>query len=461
MRPLALQDAAWLMIESPERPMHVGGPMLFRPPPDVDATTWVQETVAHALQYREVRAPMNRKLVRPHGLLGASYAWMTDDDIDLTYHVRHIALPQPGRIRELLSFVSREHASLLDRHRPLWEMTLIEGLADGRVALYTKIHHSLLDGVAAVRQILSSFSTDPSVRDMPPPWSTGDPAVAQRERSRPNPLTGLVRGVSGGVGTALSTAGALRELGGQMIASVADPAEVAPFQAPRSMLNVPLSASRRVVAQSYDLERILAVKRAAGVTVNDVVLAMCGSALRAYLLANDALPDRPLIALVPVDIRTDDGDEGNAISFLLANLATHLSDPLDRLALIHDSMDAGKRRLLGMTSGERLQYGIALAAPLIAGQLTGLSSTVRPLYNVILSNVPGPPEPLYWNGARLDGIYPASLIADGFALNITQTSYAGSMEFGVTADRQKVPSVQRIIDHLEDALAELEKVTGV
>jgi diacylglycerol O-acyltransferase / wax synthase len=452
MRPLAIQDAAWLTIERPQRPMHVGGLMLFEPPADA-ADTWLQEVVTRSLGYPEMRPPMNRKLRHPYGRLG-TFSWV-DTEVDLTYHVRHLALPRPGRIRELLSLVSRLHANLLDRHRPLWELYLIEGLDDGRIALYGKFHHSLLDGVAATRQILASFSPDPAARDLPPPWATrGDDGNRQQHGGRP--LPGLLRTVGAGVTTSLSTVGAMRAMAGQLIAAVGDEAEVAPFQAPPSMLNVPLTASRRFVAQSYPLERLRRVAKTAGVTLNDVFLAMCGGALRGYLESHDALPSSPLIALVPVNIRTDDSDEGNAITFLLANLGTHLADPLERLRLVHDSMDAGKRRLGGMTQAERLQYGIALAAPLIVGQLTGMSTHLRPLYNVVISNVPGPTQPLYWNGARLSGIYPLSLIADGFALNITQTSYAGSMEFGVTADRQRLPKVQRLIDHLEDALAAME-----
>lgn len=460
VRPLAIQDAAWLLLESRERPMHVGGPMLFTPPAGSDAE-WIADTVSRALQFTAPRPPFDRRLVRPYGRLG-SYAW-TETEVDLTYHVRHLALPQPGRIRELLSLVSRLHGSLLDRHRPLWEIYLIEGLADGRVALYSKIHHSMLDGVAAVRQILASFSPDPEVRDLPPPWAADRSAeqAAARTPVAMGPLGTVLKGLKKGTTAGLATAGALRSLTGQTLSSLNEGSpEVAPFAAPPSMLNVALTGSRRVVAQSYDLDRIKAVKDAAGVTLNDVVMAMSGSALRAYLASHDALPDRPLIAYVPVNIRTDDSDEGNAISFLLANLGTHLADPLDRLGVVHASMDAGKRRLQGMTPAERLQYGIALSAPMIAGQLTGMGGRMRPEFNVVISNVPGPRETLYWNGARLDGLYPASLLTDGQALNITQTSYAGSMEFGITADRQRLPSVQRMIDHLEDALAELEKATG-
>lgn len=460
MRRLALPDAAWLLIESPERPMHVGGIMLFEPP-EAAPPTWVQDVVGRAFEHTEVRPPMNRRLSRPYGLLG-SYAW-AEDEVDLSYHVRHLALPAPGRIRELFSLVSRLHGSLLDRHRPLWELYLVEGLADGRVALYGKFHHSMMDGVAAIRQILSSFSFDAAARDLPPPWAARAGAgTGQQPRERPatNPLA-LTRTLATGVlAQAWSSVAVARAFAQQIIARLEHEAEVVPFEAPGSMLNVPLTGSRRIVAQSYDFGRIRAVATAADVTVNDVVLAMCGGALRAYLESHDALPDRPLIAFVPVNIRDDESGEGNAITFMLANLATHLADPGGRLALVHASTSAAKARLERMSRTDRLNYGIALSAPLILGQLTGLSRVAPPLFNVVVSNVPGPPDPLYWNGAKLDGLYPASLLTDGFALNISQTSYAGSMDFGITADRKALPRIQRLIDHLADALADLEKATG-
>lgn len=459
MNKLALPDAAWLAIESPDRPMHVGGPLLFKPPPDAEPT-WVKGIVEQALRHTTVRPPMNRRLRHPYGRFGL-YEWV-DAEVDLTYHVRHLALPKPGRIRELLSLVSRLHGSLLDRHRPLWEMYLIEGIEDGRVALYSKVHHSLMDGVAGVRQILSAFSPDPDERDLPPPWAARPDAGKRTppDADSRDPLTLLGATLSGLVNQATSSLGVALAFIDQVAASMSNEAETMPFQAPSSMLNVPLTAARRIVAQSYDLDRIKAVAKASQTTVNDVVLAMNGGALRAYLESHNGLPERPLIALVPVNIRDDETDEGNAISFLLANLATHVADPLDRLKLVHDSMAAGKQRLSRMSRTARQNYGIALAAPLILGQLTGLATKVRPLYNVVISNVPGPPERLYWNGAELDGLYPASLLADGFALNITQASYAGNMEFGITADRQALPRIQRLIDHLEDALADLEKASG-
>lgn len=235
-----------------------------------------------------------------------------------------------------------------------------------------------------------------------------------------------------------------------------------PFQAPRTMLNVRLTSTRRFVAQDYSLDRIRGVARGTGSTVNDVVLAMCGGALRAYLQTHDALPDDPLIGFVPVSIRPADGsDRGNALSFVFANLGTHLDDPVDRLALVKRSMDAAKARMSRMTAAELTDYAIAITSPLVLGNLTGLSGrTRRPLFNVTISNVPGPTETLYWNGAEMQGIYPASLLQDGYALNITQTSYRDQMAFGITADRAALPRVQRLIDHLDEELTALEKATA-
>lgn len=467
MRLLQPQDAAWLLIESADRPMNVGGVALLEPPAGA-APTWARDALVNRmLEFTDVQPPLNRRLRRPHGRLGL-FEW-EDVDVDLTHHVRHLALPAPGRIREMLSLVAQLHSPLLDRHRPLWEVYVIEGIADGRVAVYTKFHHSLMDGVSAMAQMLAPLSRSPDDRDLPPPWAVPrQRGSAQDGSGGGDPLSRLAA-IAGGtgrtarslLGQAMSSLRVTRAFGEQLTAAVRTEHEVMPFQAPPSMLNVPLTAARRFVAQSYDLARLKAVAKAAGVTLNDVTLAMCGGALRAYLEWQQALPDRPLVALVPVDIRSGQGHEGNALSLLLANLGTHVADPLDRLSLIHESMDSGKQRLRRMNPAARQNYGLALAAPLVLGQLTGMSTRLPPLYNVIVSNLPGPTEPLYLNGARLDGTYPVGLVADGLALNITQTSYAGQMEFGLLADRDALPRMQRLIDDLEDALAGLERALGV
>ncbi len=461
---LPLTDAAWLLIESRERPMHVGGLQLFTRPDDAPPD-WLHTVVGRAMQDQVVATPYDLVLKEPYGRLG-TFAF-EPGDVELAYHVRHIALPQPGRIRELLSYCSNVHAATMDRHRPLWEVSLIEGVEGDRFALYTKVHHSLLDGVAAMRQVVKAFSEDSSARNMPAPWATQVEAATSRELSgdasstlNPTAMFGAAASAATGIVGAVGAAfGATRALGDQFVQSRKHAAEVVPFQAPRTIINQRLTATRRFVAQDYSLSRIKAVGKATGSTVNDVVLAMCSTALREYLLSHDALPEQPLIAMVPVSIRPADGpDHGNALSFVMANLGTHLDDPGERLELVRDSMNAAKRRMSKMSKAELVNYAIAITSPLILGNLTGMSGRFAPLFNVTISNVPGPRNTLYWNGAEMQGLYPASLLQDGYALNITQTSYRDQMAFGITADRSRLPSVQRIIDHLEDGLVELEKL---
>lgn len=460
---LPLFDAAWLLMESRERPMHVGGLQLFDRPADAPED-WLQQVALRAMEFDRPRPPFDQVLKEPYGRLG-TFA-LEPDEVEIAYHVRHLALPAPGRIRELLSFCSNVHSHTLDRHRPLWEMYLIEGIEEDRVALFTKVHHSLLDGVAAMRQMLQAFTPDPDDRDLPPPWATRpEEPAGQRPTDDPGPA-GVLRRAGrsvGRVGAATGAAlGAGRALVDQALRARHDEAEVLPFQAPATMMNVRLTSARRFVAQDYSLDRIRAVARSTDSTVNDVVLAMCGGALRSYLQAHDGLPDEPLIGFVPVSIRPDDdSDRGNALSFVLCNLGTHLPDPLDRLALVRRSMDAAKARMRGMSAAELADYAIALTSPLVVGNVLGISGRFRrPIFNVVVSNVPGPREQLYWNGARMSGLYPASLLQDGYALNITQTSYGDQMAFGITADRTALPSVQRLIDHLADELDALEAAGG-
>ena len=233
------------------------------------------------------------------------------------------------------------------------------------------------------------------------------------------------------------------------------------YPAPDTIFNTRLTASRRFVAQSYDMDRFRHAAKAADATINDVVLAVCGDALRRFLMDRGELPDESLTALVPVSVRPTDGpDDGNALSATLTTLATDTHDPVLRLERVKASMDKAKERMRTMTRSQLSTYGTLLFGPVLAGQLTGTAGQIPPMFNVLISNVPGPEVPLYWNGARVDGMYPMSLLFDGYALNITQTSYAGSFEFGITADRRAVPQMQRLIDHLEDSLTALETHLG-
>ncbi len=456
MRPMPITDALFLLGEVREKPLHVGALQLFRPPEGVGPDV-VRDTYRTAIERGEVAPLFRRYPKRTLKGLGP-WAWAQDDDLDLEYHVRHSALPHPGRIRELLALVSRLHGTLLDRNRPLWEMHIIEGLADGRVAVYSKVHHSLLDGVSAIRWMVRGLSTDPDERDMPPPW-------APRDRPRPStPPGGATDAVRGLARDAVEGGKAVGEAGVAALRTVAraveDRAASLPYQAPRTMLNVPITGARRFAAQSWDLERIRAVAGALGGSVNDVVLAMSSGALRHYLRDQGELPDQPLVAAVPVSLRDPDDDspgDGNAVGVVLCNLGTHLADPLARFELIHRSMRDSKAQLRGLGPMAVILLSAINFGPVALGPLFRYELLAKPAFNVIISNVPGPEEQLHWNGAHMEGIYPVSIPYDGQALNITVTSYAGSLEFGLIGCRRRVPHLQRMLDHLEDTLTELER----
>ncbi len=229
------------------------------------------------------------------------------------------------------------------------------------------------------------------------------------------------------------------------------------------MFNVPIGGARRVAAQSWPLERIRNVKQAAGTTVNDVVLAMCAGALRQYLLEQKALPDTPLIAMVPVSLRTEaDADSGgNMTGVVLCNLATDADDPAKRLEAISISMHNNKKVFSQLPRVQALALSAMMIAPLGLAALPGFVSSAPPPFNIVISNVPGAREPLYWNGARLDGNYPLSIALDGQAVNITLANNADNLDFGLVGCRRSVPHLQRLLGHLEDSLKELERAIGV
>ena len=452
MKLMSPMDSMFLIGESREHPMHVGGLQLFTPP-DGAGPEFMLEIYAAMLACGDIQ-PAFRK--HPAKRIGGftNMAWEFDDDIDIEYHVRRSALPTPGRVRELLELTSRLHGTLLDRHRPLWESHMIESPTDGRFAVYTKVHHALVDGVSALKLMQRSLSTDPSETEIRVPWALA-PAPRRREEARPKMRSRLSRAKASFGAFSPSTLSSIR-------VGLREQQLTLPYRAPRTMLNVPIGGARRCAAQSWSLERIQTVKDAAGATVNDVVLAMCAGALRAYLIDLNALPETPLIATVPVNVRTEnDPGGGNAVSTVLCNLATHLDDPAKRLEAIHTSMQENKKVLAQMPRAQAMALGmLVLALPVVSG-LLGFRRAAPPPYNITISNVPGSREPLYWNGARLDGNYPLSIALDGQALNITVASSANTLDFGLVGCRRSVPHLQRLLGHLEAALTDLEQALAV
>lgn len=435
----------FLRLERRNQPMHVGGLQLFALPDDADSG-YVHRLVEQARARNTLEPPFDKRLKYRFG----QPFWIDDHDFDMEYHVRHLALPAPGTIRDLLALVSMLHGALLDRARPLWEIYIIEGVTDNRFAVYTKFHHSMMDGVSAMRLLRRFLSTDPEADDFRVPWQL-PPSSAGRPGSIPAGLGMLHSGYR----QAAALPAAARSLYNAWHDARHDPDFAGPNQAPACMLNREVSGSRRFAAQGYSLTRIRDVADAYGVTINDVVLAMCSSALRRYLIEHDALPSDPLIGLLPVSLRADDGGTGNQLGLIYANLATDITDPVDRLAAIKRSVDYWKRRYKHMSAEQIMAVVAAMSTPAGLNLLSGLAPRHQS-FNVVISNVPGPDDTLYFGGAEMLGMYPMSIVLDGQALNISLVSYRDTLEFGLIACRRSLPSMQNLLKYLAEALDELE-----
>jgi diacylglycerol O-acyltransferase len=457
MKALGPVDQLFWLVERRQQPMHVGGLQLFSYPPEA-GDDYVQELAEQMRSFTKPQGAFNRRVVTK---LGRPY-WEEDPQFDLEHHFRHEALPRPGRIRELLSLVSAEHSNPLHRERPLWEAHLIEGLGDRRFAIYTKVHHAMMDGISAMRLSTRSFTSDASLRNMPPVWAMPPRKRAPQEApdSELESTRALAR-LAQGLQKQLSTVPVvMREVMKLSQRAQRHPDHVSIFQAPQCMLSEHITGSRRYAAQSYSFSRIKALSRVYGVTLNDAVLAICGGALRSYLLSHGALPDDPLIAMVPVSLRQDESAGGNQIAMVLANLGTHIEDAADRMRAVKASVEEAKARTAQMTPEERLNFTALMLSPTFLQVMTGLAPQLL-AFNVVVSNVPGPREPLYWNGARLIGQYPVSIVFDRMALNITLTSYCDSLEFGLIGCRRTLPSMQRLLDYIERAIGDLEVSAGM
>ena len=447
MRPLHPIDFIFLSLEKRQQPMHVGGLFLFQIP-DNAPETFIQDLVADIRNSKSIPVPpFNNKL--------NGFFWDEDEEFDLDHHFRHIALPHPGRIRELLTYISQEHSALIDRAKPLWTCNIIEGIEGNRFAMYVKIHHAMVDGIAGMRLVEKSLSHDPHGNRIVPPWCVEGPRAKRLKEPKSSRFKKIMNGVKQQLE---ATPTVFRELSQTSIKDMGrNPDDVSSFQAPSSILNQRVSSSRRFAAQSFELARLSKIAKELGVTINDVVLAICSGALREYLISQTALPKKPLIAMVPASIRDDDSEVSNRITMILANLGTDKEDPLERLDVIKRSMQNAKNRFKRMNSQQILNYSAFVYGPAGLNIASGLMPK-RQAFNIVISNVPGPREPLYWNGAKLDALYPASIVLDGQALNITMTSYLDKLEVGLTGCRNALPKMQNLLTHLEEEIQRFEKI---
>ena len=463
--PIDPTSAAFLLAENRNMPMHVGGLQLFEKPEGA-GRNYIREMYEQMRDVDEI-APLFLK--HPYRSLrtGAQLVWKEDDQFDIEHHVRHSALPKPGRVRELLELCGRLHSTRLAWERPLWETHVIEGLRDGRVA---HVHQdSTTPWSTASRRCGCSRAcsrTDPDKRDMPAPWGAarGSPAqqAAPDHHLSEVPMTALRTAL----GITAEAAGMPSALVKTLSKGLRNETSALSLYAPRTLFNQKITGSRRFAAQDWPIERLRAIGKATSTTLNDVVLAMCSGAVRAYLLELDALPEAPLVAMVPVGLNAKQShvasaEGGNAVGAVMCQLATDRSDPANRLQSIHSSMKDGKQALEGMTPVQILAMSAIGQAPAILTPMLRMQGIIRPPYNLIISNVPGPRTAHYWNGAKMVGTYPLSIPINGMALNITCTSYDGNMAFGLTGCRRTVPHLQRLLTYLDDEVTALEKAAGV
>lgn len=455
---LSVFDAFFLAAETREAMMHVGGLLIFSPP--ADAHPQLLRHLADELRDSiAVYAPWNLRLWTPELLKNPLQAWVEEPHVDLEYHVRRSALPAPGDERELGILVSRLHSIPIDFHRPPWEVHFIEGLEGGRFAMYFKIHHALVDGYTSMKLLARSLAHDPDDRDTPMFFARPPRARSITAEVDGDPAPTLERVLEAVRGQLSATREAGRAIMNVVRAQRAgDRTLVGPMGAPKTLINRRISRNRRFATQQYPIDRLRALARAGGGTINDVALAVCGGALRRYLHERGGLPLEPLTAMLPVNVRPkDDPGGGNAVGAILCSLATDVEAPGERLAAVVASTRRAKEQLAGLSRSAIMQYSAALMAPLVMQQVPTATSWMRPAFNVVISNVPGPEQPLYFRGCRLDALYPVSIPYHGQGLNITINGYAGTINVGFTGCRDAVPSLQKLAVYSGEEVAALEQ----
>lgn len=472
MKQLSGLDAAFLTLETHNSTGHVGGLLILDPsespaPLDLAALT-------RLMNERIRRIPLLRQRLKyvPLGL-DQPY-WIDDQNFDIEFHVREISLPAPGSDAQLAEQVSRLHARPLDRRRPLWEMYLISGLAGGRLAVYTKIHHAAIDGVsgAELMTVLVDLTPEgekpsPAPDFKPEPAPSAASLLARAAASIATRPVSVAR-IATGMGRALPLVGSvLSPYVGAFLGRTDRDGEViaaSPGLAPRTPFNDQVTLHRRFAMRSIDLDDVKTVKNAFGASVNDVVMAMSAGAVRHWLIDHDALPEAPLVAMIPVSVRDEASKSklGNKVSAMFASLPTHLDDPVARLAAVHEATKVAKAQQAAIPPG-LIENVTDFAPPALVARAArvafamGLPRRIPP-YNLVISNVPGPNVDLYLGGAKVLANYPVSVVTDGQGFNITVNSNSGQMHFGLIGCRELVPDIDVIAGYLVEELDKLLKL---
>jgi len=469
MIPVSNLDAAMLYAETPEMPMHTLGVLILERMNGADGRTPFEIMRQLFAERIHLIPPFRRRVVQGPLKVGDPH-WIEDPDFDLDNHLVRIVLPSPSDMRALREFVGAFAATPLDRSRPLWKAALIEGLENDRISLVMKIHHAAMDGGRAAAIAGELLDDSPEGRLVPPPE---EPWVPDHEPSIPWLAADTLRTLLGKPKRAFEAAERVASAVRGRSRSEPAPSEDAPrdekaplFEAPATPFNRALTPNRSVGLSDVSFDDVKAIKAAFGTTVNDVVLGATCASLRLWLAAHGGLPERPLIATVPVSVRHEGDEAANRVSVIRVHLPLDLEDPVARLLAIHEETDRAKHRHSGTGGGDVLRnfadVVINVTTPWLLTQLMGLYSSHRmadrlpPLWNLVISNIAGPPVPLYTTGAHLTHLFPLGPVQQGSGLNVTVMSVVDRLCFGALACTELVPDVQDIATGFVDEIGRLK-----
>lgn len=466
MQQLTGLDNAFLRMESKRVPTHVSG-LVFLDPTS-SGKDWGIADIRKLIETRiHLVPPMRRRLAYVPGNLDHPY-WIEDPDFDLDYHLRHRALPKPGNAKQLEELICQIFMRTLDRTRPLWELYYIEGLENGQVCIFSKMHHACIDGMSGQEIMANLMDLSPKLREVPPPATPWKPEEVPSDRDL--------------LDRAWKNYATMPRRFIEMLPSLVQPVvniskvalftdmkmPKAPYQAPRSVFNQMATTQRRFAYGSISLQSVKSLKDAYGCSLNDFVMALVGTALRDYCLDIGMLPKEPLLAMIPISVRDEKtkNQMGNFVSSMYCSLATDIADPKLRLQAVAESGNSGKagQKMVGANS---LMDWTQFAAPAVLGlaartmSSVSVNNRIRPPFNVVISNVPGPRVPLYWAGARILANFPMSVTMENVGINITLMSYQDNIDFGITTDKGVVPDPWVILEGMGKALntyAELAKI---
>jgi len=462
-------DATFLYMETPDTPMHVAGLTLYEKPAKLEGS-FFEHFKAFFLERIHLAPIFEKKLARR--VLELDHpGWVDAGEMDFDYHLKEITLPAPGNWEQLEELVAEQHAIHLDRSKPLWQFTVVDGLDSGLVAIYTKIHHAAVDGGGGMAIAAAMYDMGPTPRKVKPPLPKKPVRVPTIEERAILGINDVIQSLAR---QHLKAMEAIPQFLGTMTDMLAPKKEggsgsgpsslpgIPDVLAPKTPFNVSVTKQRSFAAREVSLADAKMVAKATGTKINDVVMAICSGAIRNYLEAMKKLPKKPLVAFVPISLRAPgDEDSSNQVFGMLCPIATEIADPLERLQAIK-KLSVESKNLAGSVKDVSPKDFTLLGAPILLPGLaqlygsSGLADVMPSTTNLTISNVPGPPIPVFCAGAKVVAMYPVSIPVHGIALNITVQSYVDKLDFGITAGRKALPDADKLADLFAPALAELK-----